>query len=327
MFNILRYKSEGISDSSTIKIDYNNSDFSTFRGGSYLWNGGVAIDISKIYGGWDSLKYGDELFRYIENLQTVDASFPELTTATFMFESCFGLQSVNMSAPQLETMFMTFWDATSLETVDMYVPNVYATSRLYSGVWIGAFCNCSSLRSFRGDLGKASDCHGMFDGCYSLEEFDSATPSLLYGQDMFNSCILNAKSVMHIVNSISEVESGTITIGIGIANNDEMKQAFAKECGCSSWDDLNQEFLDKNWTVQWQYNGPATMSLRGGNISHKVFVKAEEVEDSKYCKYIAEDGSKCYSVSWYNDSNTSNDGYTQYDSLEEALQQLGIIKK
>lgn len=332
MFNILRFNSNGISDVNTMTIDYYNSDFSTFSGSYnkvsiwYPFQAQVKPQIRQLNDGWESLKIGDNIFSYIDSLQIVDTTFPELIEALGMFEGCQGLKSATIVAPILEGMYHMFSDCTSLETVDMYIPNLYTACRLVSGVWAGAFADCPSLKSFRGDLGKLGTGRSMFDSCSSLEEFDSSIPSLQFGTDMFNSCILNSESVMNIVNSIPEVQSGDITIGIGIANNDDMKQAFAEECGCVSWDGLNQEFTDKGWTVQWQYNGPATMGLRGGNVSHKVYVKVEEVENSKYCKYTSEDGSKFFGVSWYHDSNGDNEGYTQYDNIEDALSQLGIIK-
>lgn len=336
MFNILRFNSDGISDVNTMTIDYSNSDFSTFSGSqnfSNSWYPVQAAVIPQITSlssdtRWESLKIGDNVFFQIGSLQTVDSTFPELIQAAAMFGACEGLKSATVVAPRLEYMHYMFASCTSLETVDMYIPNAHTVSRLVMGVWAGPFDDCISLKSFRGDLVKANCCNYMFDNCISLEEFDSSVPSLQFGTGMFNSCILNPGSVMNIVNSIPEVESSDITIGIGIANNANMKQAFAEECGCVSWDDLNQEFTDKGWTVQWQYNGPATMGLRGGNVSHNVYVKAEEieVENSKYCKYTSEDGSKFFSVSWYHDSNGDNEGYTQYDNLEEALSQLGIIK-
>lgn len=332
MFNILRFNINGISDVNTMTIDYYNSDFSTYSGSAntvdrwYPFDANVKPQISQLWGGWESLKNGEDKFSYIDNLQLVKTTFPELIEASGMFEGCQGLKSATIVAPILEVMYHMFLDCPSLETVDMYIPNIVTASRRVSGVWAGPFADCPSLKSFRGDLVKLDTGCNMFDNCSSLEEFDSSIPSLQQGEDMFNSCILNSESVMNIVSSIPEVQSGDITIGIGIANNDDMKQAFAVECGCTSWDDLNQEFTDKGWTVQWQYNGPATMGLRGGNVSHKVYVKVEEVENSKYCKYTSEDGSKFFNVSWYHDSNGDNEGYTQYDNLEEALSQLGIIK-
>lgn len=340
MFNILRFKNEGISDVNTMTIDYADSDFSTFRGSKDYYNiwypfyAEVMPQIINLNSNtkWQSLKIGNEVFSYINSLKTIDRVFPELIEAVRMFEGCQGLKSATIVAPRLESMDLMFLDCTSLETVDMYIPNILTISKLSVGVWISAFTDCTSLKSFRGDLGKLATGNNMFADCSSLEEFDSSIPYLQYGTGMFNSCILNPGSVMNIVSSIPEVQSGNITIGIGIANNDDMKQAFAEECGCVSWDDLNQEFTDKGWTVQWQYNGPATMGLRGGNVSHNVYVKVEEIEEtegvenSKYYKYTSEDGSKFFNVSWYHDSNGDNEGYTQYDNLEEALSQLGIIK-
>lgn len=170
---------------------------------------------------------------------------------------------------------------------------------------------------------------------------------------MFESCKLDAPSVANIIHFIpqrdakptSSRDNGNISIGIGITNTDEAKQAFAEECDCTDWADLNKEFDDKNWAVVWQFNGEATtFDLRGERPSTAVFARLEEVflpteEEIAAAKekgeriqtphyaYTSQDGTKFYNIHWYHDSNTNNEGYDYFESLEEAISAYSVISK
>ena len=43
--------------------------------------------------------------------------------------------------------------------------------------------------------------------------------------------------------------------------------------------------------------------------------------------YTSQDGSKFYNIHWYHDSNTNNEGYDYFESLEEAIGAYGVIPK
>jgi len=160
---------------------------------------------------------------------------------------------------------------------------------------------------------------------------------------MFTSTKLDAQSVANIIHFIpqrdakptSTTSDGNITIGIGITNTDAAKQAFAEELDCIDWADLNKDFDDKNWAVEWQFNGEAsTFDLRSPSPSTAVFTRLEEVimpTDENVLKphyqYTSQDGSKFYNIHWYHDSNTNNEGYDYFESLEEAIASYGVIAK
>lgn len=170
---------------------------------------------------------------------------------------------------------------------------------------------------------------------------------------MFNTCKLDAPSVANIVHFIPERDTkptsttgnGNITISVGITNTDVAKQVFAEECGCDDWAELNKEFDDKNWAVQWQFNGEATTyGLRDPRPSTAIYAKLEEVflpteEEIKAAKtkreririphyeYTSQDGSKFYNIHWYHESNTNNEGYDYFESLEMATLAYGVIPK
>ena len=193
----------------------------------------------------------------------------------------------------------------------------------------------------------------MFDSCTALTSFSSDLSNLTNGFGMFTKCKLDAQSVANIIHFIPQRDAkptstegeGNIYIGVGITNTDEAKQAFAEECYCDDWAELNKEFDDKNWAVQWQFNGEATtFDLRSPRPSTAVYTKLEEVimpteeeitaakEKGEHIQiphyeYTSQDGSKFYNVHWYHDSNTDNEGYDYFESLEEAINAYSVISK
>ena len=161
---------------------------------------------------------------------------------------------------------------------------------------------------------------------------------------MFSNCKLDSQSVANIIHFIPQRDA-TIHIGIGITNTDAAKQAFAEECDCDTWEELNKEFDDKNWGVYWQFNGEATtFDLRGERPSTAVYTKLEEVflpteeeiaaakEKGEHIQiphyqYTSQDGDNYYNIHWYHDSNTNNEGYDYFESLEMATLAYSVIPK
>ena len=84
----------------------------------------------------------------------------------------------------------------------------------------------------------------------------------------------------------------------------------------------------KSWTVRAQYNGrpTSTYSLRRPSENTlPVFVKLEEVEEEeKRANYTSEDDSKKFRLIWFHETTGSTEGYTQFNSLEEAIETLNI---
>ena len=52
---------------------------------------------------------------------------------------------------------------------------------------------------------------------------------------------------------------GKLNLCIDVTNDpdtiEQQLQTFAEGCLCDSWEELKQEFVDKGWTVTWQYGG------------------------------------------------------------------------
>lgn len=223
-------------------------------------------------------------------------------------------------------------------------------SSLENGKQMFAYTN---ITSFDADLSSLQNGNEMFTGCSSLTSFTSPILSLISANNMFEDCKLDTQSVANIIHFIpqrdakptSTYDNGKIYIGIGITNTDAAKQAFAEECYCTDWAELNKEFDEKNWAVQWQFNGEATTyGLRDPRPSTAVYARLEEVimpteEEITAAKengeriqiphheYTSQDGTKFYNIHWYHESNTNNEGYDYFESLEMATLAYSVIPK
>jgi hypothetical protein len=144
------------------------------------------------------------------------------------------------------------------------------------------------------------------------------------GFSMFDNCKLDAPSVKNIINTINTY-SGRLTLGVGCNNTEEDTDLFAQEVGYINMTSLLAALQAKGWTITAQYKGrpTTTYSLRKPSESTlPVFVKLEETEN--HTDYTSEDGSKKYMLNWFHETTGSTEGYTQFNSLEEAVAYFNI---
>lgn len=190
----------------------------------------------------------------------------------------------------------------------------------------------SSIVLFESDLSSLVYGYNMFNSCSNLSTFTSDLSSLTDGRCMFYGCKLDAPSVKNIIDTInnvsSETESPSLYLGMGCDNIQSDANLFAQEVGYSDMTTLLAALQNKGWTITAQYNGrPSTnYSLRKPE-SLPVYVKLVEVvptEENEYYEYTSTDGSKFYSLDWFHETTGSTDGYTLYDSLETAIENLNI---
>ncbi|MBO5827269.1 MAG: leucine-rich repeat protein [Paludibacteraceae bacterium] len=290
------------------------------------------------------LTNGDSMFSDT-NLTSFSSDLSNLTDGNYMFYYCIELTSFSSDLSSLtygSGMFNSCSKLTTFECSDLH--------SLTNGN--GMFSD-TNLTSFSSDLSNLTNGSWMFYNCTNLESFTSNLSSLTNGSNMFDGCMLDTQSVTNILHFIPQRDAkpadkwdnGNILIGVGITNTDAAKQAFAEECYCDTWEELNDEFDDKNWVVQWQFNGDAaTFDLRAEKPSTAVYTKLEEVfmpteEEIAAAKekgeliqiphyeYTSQDGDNYYNIHWYHDSNTNNEGYDYFESLEMATLAYSVIPK
>ena len=146
------------------------------------------------------------------------------------------------------------------------------------------------------------------------------------------SYVYTYKKPQSFTTTISASYMGRLTIGINVTNDantiQDQLQAFAEEATFDSWADLKQAFVDKGWTVTWQYGGTTTnitYDMRGDRaIPCPIYAQLEEVEDKDKAEYTNEDGTKFYNISWGHDV-TNYDDFQRFDSLEDAMVAYGVI--
>ena len=332
-----------------------SSDLSSLTNGYEMFVG--CFQLTSFSSDLPSLTDGDFMFMYCENLESFSSDFPSLTSGNYMFYNCSHLTSFSSDLSSLTSGSNMFENCSNLTTFTSDLPSLTSGQYMFSQCsqltsfssdlpnlrrGDGMFNNCSQFTSFDIDLSSLTEGFAMFGDCTNLTSFSSDLSSLTDGNKMFNGCKLDAQSVANIIHFLLQRDAkptntydGNITIGIGITNTDEAKQAFAEECDCNSWEELNKEFDDKNWVVQWQFNGEAsTFDLRSPRPSTAVYAKLEEVimptekkAHKPHYQYTSQDGSKFYNIHWYHDSNTNNEGYDYFESLEEAISAYSVIPK
>ena len=135
--------------------------------------------------------------------------------------------------------------------------------------------------------------------------------------------------------AISSSNVGKLTLGINVTDNantiDQQLQTFAEGCLCDSWAELKQEFIDKGWTVTFQYGGTGTditlsedEQFKGIPVYARLIEVSEENKDE--AEYCTEDGTKFYNIDWGHDV-TDYDAYQYFGSLLEACGYFGVIPK
>jgi hypothetical protein len=231
------------------------------------------------------------------------------------------------------------------------------------------FCECSQLTSFNGDLSSLTEGEGMFYMCsldaesvmyiadtikditaekqlyidgtipyvtlsnnvYSAPKGFMSNGDYVYTYDSYD---YDSKRFKPYTNPIDNYYVGKLTLGINVTNDadtiEQQLEDFAKEATFDSWADLKQHFVDKGWTVTFQYGGTSTSityDLRGGEqiIPCTIFAKLVEA-DKDSAEYCTEDASSFYNIEWGHDV-TDTSSYTQFDSLEDAMSSWNVFHK
>ena len=263
-----------------------------------------------------SLTLGYYMFYDCSNLTSFSSNLLSLTNGSNMFRSCDNLASFSSNLPSLTNSAWMFSWCTALTSFSSDLSSLTDGPQMFYG--------CSNLASFSSNLPKLRKGNQMFYNCKNLTSFTSNLPKLIVGSTMFYGCKLDAPSVKNIIDTIN-TNSNQLTLGMGCDNTTEDKDLFAQEVGYADMTTLLAALKAKRWSVTAQYNGRPTATYSVRRTSEDilpVFVKLEETED--YADYISIDGSKKYILDYFHETTDSTEGYTQYATLEEAIETLNI---
>jgi hypothetical protein len=262
-----------------------------------------------------NLTNGDKMFIYCRNLKSFNSDLSSLTNGSKMFNSCENLTTFSSDLSSLTKGSTMFYGCDNLSSFTSDL------SRLTSGMGMFRYCG---LTSFTSDLSSLTSGNGMFQDCSNLITFTSDLPKLTDGDKMFSSCKLDSQSVKNIIDTINTY-SAKLTLGMGCDKTNGDSDLFAQEIGYTNMASLLAAIQNKGWTVTAQYNGRPTTTYslrRPTEDTLPVFVKLEEIEE--HADYTSMDGSKKYRLDWFHETTGSTEGYTQFASLEEAIERFNI---
>ena len=284
-----------------------------------------------------SLIDGAYMFHDCKNLTSFNSDLKSLTNGELMFFLS-GIKDFKSDLSSLESGYGMFASCADLTTIEVHnLSNLLNGNRMFHSAGIETFnINMNRLsdgremftgtpvNTFNGDLSSLTNGTWMFRGCGELTSFNSNLKSLTGARDMFDGCKLDASSVKNIIDTINTY-SAELTLGMGCNNTTEDKNLFAQEVGYTNMSSLLTALQSKGWTVTAQYNGRPTTTYalkRPSEDTLPVFVKLEETED--YADYTSLDDTKKFRLDWFHETTGSTEGYTQFNSLEEAVEYFNI---
>ena len=350
------------------------SDLSSLTYGNSMFGG---CDFTRFNYNLPSLTNGSSMFYNCSNLTTFTSDLSSLTSGYDMFENCSKLSTFTSDLSSLTNGRIMFADCSALTTFNNDL------SSLTDGSYM--FTDCSSLTTFTSDLSSLTSGYMMFyktklipqSVMYIVDSIkDIDAEKKLYGTGtgkipyvtLANGEYSSTKGFMSYGNYVYTYnvpepyttiiyasEVGKLHIGINVTDDantiQDQLQAFAEEATFDSWEDLKQAFVDKGWTVTWQYGGTydsITYDLRGDRaIPCPIYAQLVEIspegieldeegnqvgekfytdEQKGRAEYTNEEGTKFYNISWGHDV-TNYDDFQQFDSLEDAMVAYGVIIK
>ena len=290
-----------------------SSDLTKLKNGENMFVG--CSNLTSFNGDLSSLTNGYNMFQGCSNLTTFSSNLSSLTNGKWMFEDCVNLTSFSSDLSSLTNAYSMFFNCSNLTSFSSDL------SSLTDGYYM--FFR-SGLTSFSSDLSSLTDGNSMFYYCENLTSFNSDLRSLTNGVELFHCCKLDAPSVKNIIDTINTY-SGRLYIGMGCNNTTEDKNLFAQEVGYSDMTSLLAALESKGWDVDAQYTGRPTTTYglrRPTEDNLPVFAKLEEAE--KHATHTSEDGTKKYRLNWFHETTGSTEGYTQFNSLEEAVAYFNV---
>lgn len=294
------------------------------------------------------------MFADCTNFTTFTSDLSSLTNGIQMFISCFALTSFTSDLSSLTNGGGMFINCPNLTTFTSDLSSLTDGSSMFQ--------NCSNLRNFTSNLSSLTGGSSMFyktkitpqSVMYIVDSIkdivaekklyqDGIIPYVTLSNNVYSSTkgfmsdgkyVYTYNDPQPYTTAIYASNVGKLTIGIDVTNDSttiaDQLQAFAEEAECDSWEELKQEFVDKGWTVTWQYGGTdtsITYDMRGQRaIPCPIYAQLIEEEDKDHAEYTNEDGSKFYNINWGHDVTNPQD-FQQFDSIEDAMVAYGVFLK
>ena len=332
-------------------------DLSSLTNGNGMFSG--CSNLEPFTPNLSSLTNGESMFKNCSKLTEFTSDLSSLTNGPYMFNNCTNLTAFDSDLSSLVDGNDMFNNCTNLTSFTSDLSSLTEGYRM--------FYDCSALTAFTSDLSSLVDGVDMFSGTklspqsvmYIAESInddiipekkpyqDGIIPYVTMDTTSFpfkysaskgfmsdGTYVYTYNNLQPFTTSITAANVGKLTIGINVTNDSttiaDQLQAFAEEATFDSWADLKQTFVDKGWTVTWQYGGTNTsITYNMGDektIPCPIYAQLVEVEDKDHAEYTNEDGSKFYSIIWGHDVSNYDD-FQQFDSLEDAMTSWNVFPK
>ena len=306
-----------------------SSDLSSLTNGSYMFYN--CDNLSTFSSDLSSLTNGYHMFydcNSLRNSGTFDSDLSSLEDGRYMFYKCH-FSKIDSDLSSLTNGSYMFYNCDNLSSFTSDLSSLTNGNNMFNG--------CIKLTTFTSDLSSLSIGQGMFNGCTKLTSFTSDLSSLTNGGSMFYKCKLDAPSVMYIIATLPQnTSNNSITIGIGVSsskvngkNTATQLLEFANEVGYETWAKLKQAFVDKKWSVTWQYGGTTSSITLSEDEQFRgipVYAKLIEEDNKELAEYCTEDVTKYYNIEWGHDV-THPEEFEYFGSLLEACGYYGVIPK
>ena len=318
------------------------------KNGNSMFNG---TSLKSFSGDLSSLVNGYVMFCY-----TPLALFNSNLSSLVNGQSMFGVTSLTSFSGDLSNLVNGYrmFTRTSLASFSGDLSN------LVNGE--GMFGSCTNLTSFSSNLSSLMNGFSMFGQCSldaqsvmyiadSIKDIitekqlyiDGIIPYVTLSDNVYSASkgfmedgryVYTYNNPLPYTTTIIAGNIGKLALSINVTNNAETIQQqledFAKEAYFNSWAELKQEFVDKGWTVTFQYGGTNTsITYDIGNgeqiIPCPIFAKLVEA-DKDSAEYCTEDASAFYNIEWGHDV-TDTTSYTQFNSLEDAMASWNVFPK
>lgn len=331
-----------------------SADLSSLINGSTMFRN--CQQLTSFYSNLPSLTNGESMFYNCQQLTSFNTNLPSMTDGRYMFQKCSNLTSFNTNLPSVTEGNYMFRDCSALTSFNIDLPS------LINGYQM--FYQNSNLTSFSSNLSSLMRGSDMFYKCkldaksvmYIADSIkDIVAEKQLYINGTIPYVTYDSMTIKYsaprgfmsdgkyvysynkpkpTTETISASYVGQLTLGINVTNDantiQQQLEDFAKEATFDSWADLKQLFVDKGWTVTFQYGGTSTnitYGLRDGEqiIPCQIFAKLIEA-DKDSAEYCTEDASTFYNIEWGHDV-TDTSSYNQFDSLEDAMASWNVFPK
>lgn len=343
-------------------------------------------NLKKFESDLSSLKIGDNMFYRCENLELFSADLSSLTNGYFMFGANL-IKNFTNNLKSLVNGGSMFEPASRDSVSSLVTFNADLNSLVY-GEYMFCGCKnltsvITSLSSLVNGEQMFQDCKlNPFSVMYIVEsirnlteekekynnnELEYVTATLKQdrtydysnkfgftenGDYVYTYDTTSEKSFTYMIDKASV---GQLTLGIDVSSStvdgkttETQLLEFANKVGYNSWEDLKQAFVDKGWTVTFQYGNTRTDITLSEDEQFRgipIYAKAIEIQpegeriledgsierfytesQKEKAEYCTEDGTKYYNIKWGHDV-TDYSQYEYFGSLLEACGYFGVIPK